>query len=133
VTDPRAVPQPPAFWELSESERRALSDADLVDEDEHFVLWKINHGRHMVKSAEDRAYPGPIELEGGLEIGDECPYYDAIASLPFAAVQDGFDPEQVCRDAIDQYKSFTETARAQGQELRGGQAESATSIHLDQV
>jgi hypothetical protein len=107
-----ASPQP--AWELSEAERRALARAGMIDEDEHFVMTKISLGRQLLRlDMEGSADFLSPDLAPGVSGAEDCNYYDAIASLLFPAAQDGFGPEELCEDAVEQYRSFTQTARAQ--------------------
>jgi hypothetical protein len=98
-----ASPQP--AWELSEAERRALARAGMT---------KISLGRQLLRlDMEGSADFLSPDLAPGVSGAEDCNYYDAIASLLFPAAQDGFGPEELCEDAVEQYRSFTQTARAQ--------------------
>src|SRR6476620_12276290 len=92
-----------AFWQLSDDERRSIPTT-LVGEQEEHAFYKINEGRRWVKNCQepDVAYPGSVDLEPLTQETEVCDYYDAVASILMAALQDGHDPVAICLAAIDQ-------------------------------
>jgi hypothetical protein len=89
------------YWDLTDDQRSALGP-DQIGDDEYYVLWKINRGRHLLEWFPDDRNLWPTQMVDRHPRVEDCIYYDQMASLLMAAIYDGFDPRTILAAALDQ-------------------------------
>ena len=108
-----------AYWEMTEQERRELAE-NLIGIDERFVVWKINHGHRLLEVENELPWEAESRrLRPHADEVEDCHYYDAIASLLFAAYLDGHRAEDLLAEGLAQFQGFLATAREEARALRG--------------
>lgn len=105
--DPCRVLGIPFYWELPEDERALQVEFGL--EDEGYLALDLIHGSALLGV--------PIRYESWPEVPEEAgrqrsfeAYYDAVATILQVAAWNGFDPHEVCNEALAIRESIFQTS-----------------------